>query len=127
MPIPGLEANADLSAAAQQFKAVKLTGSTSKFRVSAVAANTDKPIGILLNRPTAAGQAAEVAGPGEVCKGLLGGTVNAGDSLAPDGDGDLVAVTEGTDTTRYIIAQALEDGASGEIRYVVVQSAHRAA
>lgn len=124
-PIPGLEANADISA--NQFEAVKATGTTSKFRVSAITGNTDKPIGILQNNPNAAGQAAEVAGPGEVAKARYGGNVNTGDSLSVDADGELVTVTEGTDTTRYIIATALEDGANQEVRYVLVQSPHRAA
>ena len=124
MPIAGLEANANISA--NQFEAVKMTGSTSKFRVSAVTGNTDKPIGILQNNPNAAGQAAVVAGPGEVCKARYGGAVNTGDSLSVDADGELVAVVEGTDTTRYIIAIALEDGADQEVHYVLVVTRHRA-
>lgn len=124
MPIPGLEANANISA--NQFEAVKMTGTTSKFRVSAIAANTDKPIGILQNNPNAAGQAAVVAGPGEVCKARYGGAVNAGASLSVDADGELVSVTEGSDTTRYIIAHALEDGADQEVHAVLVVTPHRA-
>lgn len=122
--IPGLEANADISA--KQFEAVKLTGTTSDFRVSAIAATTDKPIGILMNEPNAAGEGATVAGPGSVTKARYGGAVNVGDSLSVDADGELVAVVEGTDTTRYIIAIALEDGADQEVHYVLVVSPHRA-
>ena len=124
MPIAGLEANANISA--NQFEAVKMTGTTSKFRVSAVTGNTDKPIGILQNNPNAAGQAAVVAGPGEVCKARYGAAVNTGDSLSVDTDGELVAVVEGTDTTRYVIAIALEDGADQEVHYVLVVTRHRA-
>ena len=125
MPIAGLEANANISA--NQFEAVQMTGTTNKFRVSAITVNTQKPIGILQNNPNAAGQGAEVAGPGEVAKARYGGTVNAGESLSVDADGELVTVVEGTDTTRYIIAQALENGADQEVHYVLVVTAHRAA
>ena len=123
MSIPGLEANANISA--NQFEAVKMTGTTSKFRVSAIAANTDRPIGILQNNPNAAGQAAEVEKPGEVCKARYGGNVNAGDLLGPDADGELVAltvITDGSAVDRYACAQALEDGADQEVHYVLAIS-----
>jgi acyl-CoA reductase-like NAD-dependent aldehyde dehydrogenase len=61
-----------------------------------------------------------------VVKAKYGGNVNAGDALTVDADGDLVAATYGTDTTRYVIAQALENGANGEVRFVLVGVPHRA-
>lgn len=118
-----LVADSDISA--NQFEAVKMTGES--FEVTNIGAATDKPIGILQNNPNADGQAAEVAGPGEVAKARYGGTVNAGDSLGCDADGELVATVEGTDTTIYVIATALEDGVNQDVKYVLVQSPHRAA
>lgn len=120
-----LIANADISA--KKFEAVKMTGTTNDYRVSAIAANTDKPIGILGNAPNAAGEAATVYTCGEITKARYGGAVSVGDSLGIDADGELVAVVEGTDTTRYIIATALEDGADQEVHMVLVVTPHRAA
>ena len=118
-----LVSDSDISA--NRFEAVKMTG--VGFEVTNIAAATDKPIGILLNNPNAANLSCEVAGPGEVCKARMGGTVNAGDSLGCDADGELVAIVEGTDTTIYVIATALEDGVNQDVKYVLVQSPHRAA
>ena len=114
----GLKVDADLSA--RQFEAVKMSGTDNE--VSIVSGTTDKPIGILQNKPDAAGEAAEVVIFG-MSKARYGGTVNAGDLLSVDGDGELVAVVAGTDTTRYVIAQALEDGADQEVHQVLVCAA----
>ena len=122
MGMSGLKAAGDISA--NQFEAVKLSADMT---VTSIAANTDCPVGILQNNPNAAGQAAEVAGPGERCKARYGGTVTIGQRLSVDGDGELVAVAEGTDTTRYIIAHALEAGANQEVHEVLVLTPHRAA
>ena len=117
---------ADSDISAKQFEAVKMSGSAS-LEVGPITGTTDRPIGILIDNPNAAGQPAGVAIPGEVTKARFGGTVNEGDSLSVDADGELVAVVEGTDTTRYIIAQALEAGVDQDVKLVLVQSPHRAA
>jgi len=110
--IPGLKAAADISA--KQHEAVQLNG--TDWTVAAITANTQVPIGILQNDPSAAGQAAEVAGIGSICKARVGGVVNAGDVLGPDADGELVAKTPaaagGSDF--YSIAIALQDGAADQ-------------
>jgi len=123
MPIPGLIADADLSAS--QFEAVKMKGTTEKFEIAVVSATTDLPIGILQNDPNAAGLAAEVAGPGEVAKAVYGGTVVCGDLLVIAADGNLEASAaldvDGTHVhTIFAIAIALEDGANTEIHKVLV-------
>ena len=122
--IEGAIADADLSA--KQFRAVKMKGTTEVFEVAAITADTDKPIGILLNDPTVAGEAADVAYSG-VVKAVLGGTVSSGDSLAPDAVGELETLAEGTSlgaNNRFIIAHALQDGTSGEVIKVLLQSPH---
>jgi len=120
--IPGLLSGADISA--KYLEAVTL--STGDFQVNAITANTDCPIGILHNKPDAASQGATVIGPGNVCKARYGGTVTIGQRLSVDTDGELVAVTEGSDTTRYIIAIALEAGVNQGVYQVLVVTPHRA-
>jgi len=119
MRIPGLVAAGDISA--NQFEAVKLDGA-SPFTVTSIAAATDYPVGILQNDPDAAGEAAEVAGPGDVCKARYGGNVTAGNLLGVDTDGELVARTPAAagGSNYSVIALALEDGADQEVHYVLV-------
>ena len=121
--IPGLSAGADISA--NQFEAVRQ--GAADLEVRAITVNTQIPIGILQNNPNAAGQGAEVAGPGSTCKARLGGTVTRGDLLTVDGDGELVTATAGTDTTRYVIAQALQSGVDQDVVMVLVGFPARAA
>ncbi len=98
------------SAAIAKGKAVTLDA-TGKI-VTAANAVTDKSVGIAQNAATEAGEKVEVALPGGGAKALVGGTVAAGDLLAPTTGGALIATT--TATNRWI-AIAMEDGASGEI------------
>ena len=128
--IPGLIADADLSAS--QFEAMKMKGTGEPFEVAVVSATTDLPIGILQNDPNVAGQAAEVAGPGGVAKAKCGGTIVAGDLLVVANDGELVASAAfDVDATHvhtiFAIAIALEDGADQEIIKVLVISPTRVA
>ena len=117
-----LVAGGDLSSS--QYKFVKLNSSG---QVIAVAAATDRPIGVLQNNP-ASGGVAEVLVAGGT-KLVLGGTVTEGAIVSPSSTGAGVAIVAGTDTTKYICGTALTEGASGEIITAVVscQSAGRAA
>lgn len=128
--IPGLIADADISA--KQFFAVKMKGTGEPFEVAAITADTDTPIGILQNDPNAAGLAAEVASPGEVCKASMGGTVVPGNVLVIEAEGDLVASAAfDVDSTHvhtiFAVAIALENGADGEIIKVLAISPSRIA
>lgn len=117
-----LVAGGDLSSS--QYKFVKLNSSG---QVIAVAAATDRPIGVLQNNP-ASGGVAEVLISGGT-KLVLGGTVTEGAIVSPSSTGAGVAIVAGTDTTKYICGTALTEGASGEIITAVIscQSAGRAA
>lgn len=117
-----LVAGADLSSS--QYKFVKLNSSG---QVIAVAAATDRPIGVLQNNP-ASGGVAEVLVSGGT-KLVLGGTVTEGGIVSPNSSGAGVAIVAGTDTTKYICGTALTEGASGEIITAVIAcaSASRAA
>lgn len=108
--IPGLVAAADISA--KYLECVKMS---NDFTVAAITADTDVPLGILTNKPDAAGKAATVVGPGNVVKARCGGAVSAGNFVGPDGDGELVARTIGTDITKYIIGIALEDAVDQQV------------
>lgn len=104
-------AGADLSAAGNQFKFVKLNSSG---QVVAIAANTDKPYGILQNRP-AAGQAAAVMIDG-ISKLQADAATQEGARIGPSADGQGATYVPGTDTTKYIVGEAVtECGAAGEI------------
>jgi len=117
-----LVAGADLSSA--QYKFVKLNASGQAILCAAV---TDKPIGVLQNAPLS-GQEAEVTVIGGT-KVVLGGSVAEGAAVGTSAAGAGVALTFGTDTTKFVVGQALTEGASAEIITVVVNcaSAGRAA
>lgn len=105
--IPGLVAGADLSAAAAQFTFVKISASGTVVQCSAV---TDRPIGILQNRP-ASGEAAQVMADG-VSKVRANADLAAGDQIGTHSNGRAAAYAPGTDTTKYIVGQVIQIDAS---------------
>jgi hypothetical protein len=115
-------ANADLSAA--QFKLVKLVAGG---KVDLCTAVTDRPIGVLQNKPKAA-DVAQVMVVGE-SKLWAGGTVAVGDVLGTDTSSRGVTYVGGTDTTKYGVATSLEVGAVGQLIAALVDGlvAHRLA
>lgn len=104
-------ANADLSA--KQYCFVKVNSSG---RLVA-AGDGELALGILQDKPAAAGRAGCVA-TGGVSKCLLGGTVTAGDRVSSNSDGAGVSEGTGDNITMGI---AMESGASGEIIAVNLQ------
>lgn len=92
---------------------------SDKSHVAKASAATDKAIGIAQSLVEAAEQAVEVAMVGGGAKALLGGTVSFGDFLASDSNGALVATTT---ANNKVIAQAMEDGVSGDLIAVEVVS-----
>jgi len=105
--IPGFkfskQAGADLSA--KQYHFVKLDANG---RVIAITADTDRPIGILQNKPTALGQAAELMADG-ISRLIGGGNVAKGDMLGTTAAGRAAAIVAGTDTTKYSMGTVLDD------------------
>lgn len=75
---------------------------------------TDKPVGVLYNKPAAAGRAAQVVPRGRV-EIVAGGTVAAGDKVGTHSDGTVVAYVAGTDTTKYLVGICVVGAASGEM------------
>jgi hypothetical protein len=107
-------AAADLSA--KQFHAVKDNGSGAAAAITAV---TDAPIGILQNKPDAAGKSCSIDFQG-VVKAILGGTVAKGDLLGPDANGKLVTRTFANGAGKWILARAGAAGVSGDLIGVVL-------
>lgn len=104
-PIPGLLASGDLST--KQFYIVKMHSTDLQV---AVAGNAEQGIGVLQNKPSAAGRAAEVSGIGDVTKVLAGDTLTVGARIGSDTDGKAVPAASGD----YILGICLIGAAAGE-------------
>lgn len=103
--IPGfkytLRAGADLSS--HQYKFMKLD--TDGYAV-VCAAVTDKPIGVLQNDPTS-GEEAEIMATG-ITKLNADSAITIADSLGTSADGQADTIAAGTETTVYLVGQALQ-------------------
>ena len=109
--IPGfklsLKAGADLSAAANQFKFVKLDANGD---VVAIAAATDLPIGVLQNLPTS-GQEAEIVVDG-VTKLQADAALTVGLHIGTSADGQADSKVLGTDITEHVVGVVLTPAAA---------------
>lgn len=114
----GVLANSDLSA--KQYHFVKHHATASIDAVVAIAAATDKALGVLNNTPKA-GDEAEVVLTG-VVKVKLGGTVARGDYIGHDAAGAGVARTADAAGTGFVYGRALESGVSGQVISVALDS-----
>ncbi len=113
-----LVAGADLSA--KQYTFVKLNSSGEAI---AAAAATDIVIGVLQNAPTS-GQEAEVLVIGGT-KIVAGAAIAEGAQIGTSSAGKAVALTAGTDTTKYVAGTLLtESAADGNIVTAVVNCAN---
>jgi hypothetical protein len=119
-----LPAQGDLSA--KQFYFVKVNSSG---QAEVCSANTDIPVGVLQNAPSAAGQAAEVMVVG-ISKVSGDADLTKGNQIGTSADGQAAAYVAGTDTTKYIVGQVIEDnGAAAGLVTALINCAnpHRAA
>lgn len=98
-------AGEDLSSA--QFKFVTLEADGN---VDLADAAGERAVGVLLNKPDAAGKAATVAMTGKVMV-VAGGSVTAGDEVATDAAGDAVTAA----STNIVMGYALEDAVDGQV------------
>jgi hypothetical protein len=103
-----LSAAADLSA--KQYYFVKLTNTGL---VDVCAAVTDRPVGVLQNKPKA-GQAAEITVIG-VTKVSSDTGITAGAAIGTSIDGQATTKTIGTDTTHFIAGQMLTTTGGGDV------------
>ncbi len=102
-----LTAAADLSS--NQFYFVKLASATT---VNVCTAITDLPIGILQNAPTS-GQSAVVAIFG-ISKASADGTIAAARWIGTSADSQAAGITPGSDTTQYVMGQAIQAASAGD-------------
>lgn len=115
------KADADLSG--KQFYFVKLTANVREVGVCAAA--TDRPIGVLQNKPDAAGKDAEVMVIGRT-KVSSDAALNEGDAIGPSADGQAVAktLTTGGDSTHYVGGVVVAaSGAAAEMAEALIQCA----
>jgi len=110
-------AAADLSA--KQYYGVKLSAERT---VALMAADTDVPVGVLLNAPES-GQEALVCVIGR-SPVILGGTLAAGEPIYFFSDGTAKKWTPGTDITKYCAGYITKGGASGEVAEALIQCAN---
>lgn len=106
-----LPAAADLSAA--QYKIVQVNSSGQ----AALANATSMTVGVLQNKPSAAGRVATVAIHG-VSKVVAGGAITAGARVTSDANGNAVAATTAGDA---VIGVALTGAASGDVFPIALQ------
>ncbi len=112
---PGLVAAADLSAF--QYRVMRLSAAGQVNVAShALAASVNAAIGVLQNKPGAAGRAASVAFSG-LTKAVCGATVTVNQMLSHDGSGYVIDAVSGAN----IIGRALEAGAAQEVIRVQLQ------
>lgn len=105
------KANTDLSTLQYHIMLMSASG-----EVNVASAETDLVIGVLQNKPEAAGWPAEVVVHGE-SKLVAGGPISAGQFLVPDASGHAVAAVLGApgNTTNVAIGRALEDADANDV------------
>lgn len=108
-----LEASADLST--KQYRFVTL----SSGQVAVVASAGADAIGVLSDKPAAAGRPARVV-VGGVTKVILGATVAQDAEVQSDANGAGITAASGD----YVLGKALEGGDSGDIVAVLLGSNH---
>lgn len=101
-----LPAAGDLSAA--QYKFVKINNSG---QADVCAAATDTPCGVLQNKPNAAGVAAMVRVLG-ISKVQGDANLAKGDLVGTSADGQAAAYVNGTDTTKCVVGQVIDDNST---------------
>ena len=117
--IPGLQANGDMSS--DQFKCVVMDTSTDHY-VDLCDADGEVILGVLQNKPAAAGDPAEVMALG-VTKVVAGETLTRGMFWGTDTNGKAKQVEEtatGADTGDYIAGQVIVGGSANEYCTVTI-------
>lgn len=102
----------------KQFYFMKMSGTGQQ--VTTCTAATDIPVGVLQNKPAAAGRAAKlvVCGPTKISADAA---LTVGTLIGTSADGQADPKTAGTDTTEYICGQVIElAGAAGDIVEAII-------
>ena len=113
-----LEANADLSSKQYYFVELDANG-----KVGACNAATDRPIGVLQNKPSASGESASVLIVG-VSKINSDAALDEYNLIGPSADGQADKKIPGTDTSEYICGTMITaTGGAGEIGTAAINCA----
>lgn len=118
-----LVAGADLSSS--QYKFVKLNANGAAVICDGA---TDVPIGVLQNNPASGAEASVLVVGGT--KIVAGASLDEGAQIGTSSAGKAVALTAGTDTTKYVVGTIITaSAADGNIVTAVINAAtpHRAA
>jgi hypothetical protein len=113
--VPGLPGSASPNGG-NQYKFVKVTGAHTAGLADTTA--NEIVVGVLQNKPQYTGSAATVAIRG-VSKVLAGGSVNAGNAVKVNADGEGVAATLPGDA-EAVVGVAISSGADGELISVLL-------
>lgn len=103
-------ANADLSS--NQYRLVYQTSTDDQ--VAVLANDGTAPVGVLLNKPNAAGRAARIAGIGSVVKCEAGAAITAGARVSATTGGRAITAVAGTNAW---VAGVARSNASGSASY----------
>lgn len=102
---------ADASFASKQYYGCKYGADN---HVTTMAADTDKPAGIVTNNP-ASGKPAAVLKVGR-CPGVVSEAITYGQSVRIDSDGKVALCEPGSDTTTYMVGTCVQGAdADGEV------------
>lgn len=115
LKVPALEAGADLSG--NQFHCVRMSGADK--RVALCDTEGEVVLGVLQNKPAAAGQAAEVTALG-LTKIVAGEALAAGDAWGTDAQARARKVEVTTDVGDYAAGIVIEGAAAGAIATVTI-------
>jgi hypothetical protein len=115
--LEGLKADVDLSSYQWHFVKMADTSSAHDYTVMNCDGSTDKPIGILQNKPNAAGKPAEVLSFGSISKLKIEDTINCGAVVSCNANGHGITLT-GTDTP--VMGIALTYGVTGDVISVLL-------
>lgn len=118
LPLGSLLANADFSAATNQFRLMNLNSSGKLVLASA----GGRVVGVLHNTPVA-NQAADLVSNNCITKVRYGGTVAVGDNLKSDANGQAVAAVAADIALGAVVGIALQAGATGEVGCMYMSSA----
>jgi hypothetical protein len=106
--IPGFSASFPAAAAIAQADVFKFVKYNSSKQVLLCTAVTDIPVGVVQTPATNAGDAVKVMMFG-ISKVQGDANLANGDLIGTSADGQAAAYVAGTDTTKYIVGQVLED------------------
>lgn len=113
----GITASGDLSANQFHFMDIDSAGQ------AAACGDGANAVGVLQNKPDAAGVAATIWGPGSISKVVAAETIAMGANVASDANAEAVAAATGD----YVVGKCVAGGDAAELISIFIQSTGRSA